>query len=161
MREDDEDEDEPSSADHPKLVFKSAPARVFDEDVADSLKSAVKDFKVKYGSEHGVTSVREDRDSSGNFVLRVQCKSIKKASDKIPATFKGFKIVLTPQHTSLAEDDTDKEADSLVNPLPNRPENGRSKGREYPPEPYLDQVSGPPSMNDELVVQVRDLPKGR
>jgi len=93
---------------------------------------------------------------------------------EVPDSINGFKVVVAPLHDSVVREldgedqgsaepsePSDTTADSLVNPMPNRPENGKSKGRDRPPGPYLDQVSEPPPMNEPLVIQVRDIPKGR
>lgn len=115
-----------------------------------------------------VKHVRRDLSAKGKPVLYVHSTMPRSMKDEVPDSINGFEVVVSPLHDSLnkpssegSAEPSDTSADSLVNPMPNRPENGKSKGRDYPPGPYLDQVSGPPSMNDSLVTQVRDIPKGR
>jgi hypothetical protein len=157
----------------PGLKFLNAPAR---SPVAPSgatpaeIDEAVEKLRSMFKGDPRVKDIRRDLSPQGKPVLYLHCTMPRAMKDEVPDSVNGFSVVLAPLHDSLTKEidseslsaePSDTTADSLVNPMPNRPENGKSKGRDFPPGPYLDQVSGPPSMNDSLVTQIRDIPKGR
>ena len=132
----------------------------------DEVNEAIKKLKELFKGDPRVKEVRRDLNSKGKPVLYLHSTMPKSIKKETPDSINGFEIILAPLHDSLKDakskkDDADVTADSLVNPLPNRPQNGKVPKREIPPGPYLDQVSGPPPMGDVLVTQVRDIPKGR
>jgi hypothetical protein len=150
----------------PKLKFLNAPAA----NPEAGIEEAIAKLKSMFKGDPRVKEVSKDLSTEGKTVLRLHSTMPRTMKDEVPDALNGFAIVLAPLHDSLLEarknrvepsEPSDVTADSLVNPMPNRPENGKSKGRERPPGPYLDQVSEPPPMNEPLVIQVRDLPKGR
>lgn len=129
---------------------------------------AVAKLRGMFKGDPRVKEVRRDLSPKGKPVLYVHSTMPRSMRDEIPDSINGFEVVVAPIHDSLVRENvsaeaepSDVNADSLVNPIPNRPENGKSQGRDFPPGPYMDQVSEPPPMNDQLVTQVRDIPKGR
>lgn len=143
-----------------------APSGASEEEV----DQAVKKLRDKLKGNPSVKDVRRDLSPHGKPVLFVHTTSPKSLEGKLPDSVNGFEVRVSPLHNSLAdeidssdreaEEDSDREAgDSLVAPSPDRPENGDSKGREHGPTPYMNQVSGPPPMGDELNRQNRDIPK--
>ncbi len=143
-----------------------APSGAAEEEITE----AVEKLRSMFRGDPRVKTVRRDLSPQGKPILYVHSTMPKAMRDEVPDSLNGFEVVLAPLHDSLLKETdnngisaepSDTTADSLVNPMPNRPENGKSKGRDFPPGPYLDQVSGPPSMNDSLVTQIRDIPKGR
>lgn len=152
----------------PKLRFLNAPPPAANPEAG--IEEAMAKLKSMFKGDPRVKEVRKDLSVEGKPVLRLHSTMPRTMKDEVPNSLNGFEVVLAPLHDSLLEagknrvepsEPSDVNADSLVNPMPNRPENGKSKGRERPPGPYLDQVSEPPPMNEPLVIQVRDLPKGR
>lgn len=151
-----------------KLKFKErssdpvAPSGAEEEDVIE----AISKLKSLFKGDPRVKEVRRGLSSKGKPVLYLHSTMPRSMKDEVPKSLGGFQVILAPLHDSLVkeskkDEDEDVVADSLVNPLPNRPQNGKLPKREYTPGPYLDQVSGPPPSGDVLVTQVRDIPKGR
>lgn len=140
------------------LKFLSIPPPSKDSEV----DGAVEKLRSMFKSDPRVKKVRSDISAKGKPVIYLHSTMPKATKDEAPDSVEGFEVVVAPFNgEDDLEEPEDSTADSLVNPMPNRPENGRSKGREYPPGPYMDQVSGPPAMGDQLVTQIRDIPKGR
>ena len=129
----------------------------------EEVEKAIKKLKSRFKDNSSVKDVRRDLTPDGKPVLFIHTTMPKSLGEDTPDSVNGFEVRVAPLHRSLADDDvedTDREAgDSLVAPSPNRPENGDSKGREYPPGPYMNQVSGPPPVGMELNRQTRDIPK--
>jgi hypothetical protein len=139
-----------------------APSGAEEEDVIE----AISKLKSMFKGDPRIKEVRRGLSSKGKPVLYLHSTMPRSMKDEVPKSLGGFQVILAPLHDSLVkeskkDEDEDTVADSLVNPLPNRPQNGKVPKREYPPGPYLDQVSGPPPSGDVLVTQVRDIPKGR
>jgi len=150
----------------------SAPSGAAEEEVDEAVIKLRNMFK----GDPRVKDVRRDLSPHGKPILYLHTTMPRAMKKEVPSSINGFEVVVSPLHDSLLREmeESDVEsaaehgevaeditADSLVNPLPNRPENGKERGNGYPPGPYPDQVGGPPPMNDQLVTQVRDLPKGR
>lgn len=153
----------------------SAPSGAAEEEIDE----AVAKLRNMFRGDPRVKDVRRDLSPQGKPVLYLHTTMPRAMKQEVPSSINGFEVLVSPLHDSLlrdmdegdvasasengevAEDASDTTADSLVNPLPNRPENGKERGNGYPPGPYPDQVSGPPPMNDSLVTQIRDIPKGR
>jgi len=138
------------------------------------INEAISKLRTMFKGDPRVKGVRRDLTSKGKPVLYLHSTMPRSMKGEVPDSINGFKVVVAPLHDSVVREldgedqgsaepsePSDTTADSLVNPMPNRPENGKSKGRDRPPGPYLDQVSEPPPMNEPLVIQVRDIPKGR
>jgi len=166
----------------PGLKFNNLPRDPVAPSGADEAEvdEAVAKLRSMFKGDPRIKDVRRDLSSKGKPVLYLHSTMPRAMKEEAPSSVNGFEVILAPLHDSLythmsakdvemssgksgegAEDASDVQADSLVNPLPNRPQNGKPPSREYPPGPYLDQVSGPPPMGDQLVQQVRDIPKGR
>ena len=153
----------------------SAPSGAAEEEVDEAVSKLRNMFK----GDPRVKDVRRDLSPHGKPILYLHTTMPRAMKKEVPSSINGFEVLVSPLHDSLlrdmegedvssaagednvVSDATDTNADSLVNPLPNRPENGKERGNGYPPGPYPDQVGGPPPMNDSLVMQVRDIPKGR
>lgn len=154
----------------PGLKFLNAPSGPSSPSGASSeeIDEAVAKLRSMFKADPRVKDVRRGLTPKGKPVLYLHSTMPRSTKNEAPDSVDGFEVVVSPLHDSLVREvsegspePSDTTADSLVNPMPNRPENGKSKGRDYPPGPYMDQVSGPPPMNEPLVVQVRDIPKGR
>lgn len=131
-----------------------APSGAIEEEVDEALAK----LKKQLADNPSVKDIRRDLSPQGKPVLFVHTTSPKNLKDKLPSSVNGFEVRVSPLHNSLADgDDSDKEAaDVLVAPSPDRPENGKSKGREREPGPYLNQTSGPVQSGEELPRQTRD-----
>jgi len=129
----------------------------------EEIEEAIKKLRSKVSDLPSIKDIRRDLTPAGKPVLFVHTTSPRGLEGKLPSSVNGFEVRIAPLHDSLAESESegeDKEAaDVLVAPSPDRAENGRSKGREIEPGPYPNQVSGPPPVGDELVKQIRDIPK--
>lgn len=135
----------------------TAPSGALDEEVED----AIKKLRDKFKSDPRVKDVRKDLSSKGKPVLYVHTTMPKSVQSEAPTSINGFEIRVSPVHDSLIEEGSEKTAtDAIVAPSPDRPDNGKNKGRVRKPGPYLNQVSEPPPSGDELVKEVRDIPKG-
>lgn len=147
----------------PGLKFKNlprdptAPSGAQEEEVDD----AIRKLRKQLSGNPSVKDIRRDLTPTGKPVLFVHTTMPKHLKEKVPTSVNGFEVRVSPLHDSLADgEDADREAaDVLVAPSPDRPEQGKSKGREREPGPYLNQTSGPPPQGEELHRQTRDIPK--
>lgn len=131
-----------------------------DPDVDDVLAQLQDMFK----GDPRVKDMRTSMGEDGAPVIHVHATTPKSMRDEVPEKIDGVEVRLSPFHESESSDEVDAEdkeaSDNLVSPMSNRPQNGHPTIEDRPPGPYLDQVSGPPPvMWDPLLEQTRDITK--